>query len=163
MSAHVTIRSAERGDAEALLYIHVGAIIAEGPKAYSDRQVAAWAAKTEGAQRYIDSVEDESTEIVAAERDGIAGFGELDTDRGEIEAIFVDPNNHRNGIGSTILRHFEQRLRTIGFSQSVLRAVHNAVGFYERHGYERTGKVTRATTNGVELSSVRMKKRLDDP
>lgn len=161
MNPEVTIRSAERGDAEGLLHIHVGAIIAEGPEAYTDRQVAAWAAKTEGTQRYVDSINDESSKIVAAERSEIVGFGELNTDRGEIEAIFVEPGNHGNGIGSAILRHFEQELQASGFAQSRLRAVNSAVGFYERHGYEQTGTDTRATTNGVELSSVWMRKRLE--
>ncbi|MXR53105.1 GNAT family N-acetyltransferase [Halovenus sp. WSH3] len=162
MDSDVTIRAAEQGDAEAILHIHVGAIIADGPGAYSDRQVAAWAAKTEGTQRYLDSVDDEATDIVVAEREGVTGFGELDTDDGVIEAIFVEPQSHGTGIGSTILRHFEQTLRRAGFSRSRLRAVHNAVGFYERHGYEPTGTDTRTTTNGVELSSVWMEKHLSD-
>lgn len=156
----VTIRPATETDAETLLHIHVGAIIADAPAAYSDRQVSAWAAKTEGTQRYIDSVRDESTEIVVAETNSVVGFGELDLNRGEIETVFVDPHHQGGGVGSAVLEYFETRLGAAGHSRARLRAAHNAVGFYEEHGYQQTGTDTRATTNDVELTSVWMEKQI---
>ncbi|MEF8851296.1 MAG: hypothetical protein V5A44_02085 [Haloarculaceae archaeon] len=39
-------------------------------------------------------------------------------------------------------------------------ASRNAVGFYERTGYERRGPVTHETSNGVEFDCVAMAKRL---
>lgn len=161
MRADRTLRAARPSDAEAMLVVHVASIIEHGPTAYSDRQVAAWAAKADGTRRYTEAIEDTATELVVAEVDGrVAGFGELDFDAGEVAAVFVDPEHGGKGIGSAILRRFEERLRTAGFEVVRLRAVLNAVGFYERQGYERVERVTNTTTNDVEVDSVWMQKPL---
>lgn len=79
-----------------MLVIHVAAIIAHGPSAYSDKQVAAWAAKTEGTDRYTKAIESDSIALLVAEaEDKVVGFGEIDLENNEIKAIFVDPE--RNG------------------------------------------------------------------
>jgi len=57
-----TLRAARPADAEAILVVHVAAIVAHGPSADTDRQVAAWAAKTDGTDRYDDAVADATTE-----------------------------------------------------------------------------------------------------
>lgn len=161
MTAHHTIRAATLADTEAILVVHVAAIIAHGPSAYSDKQVAAWAAKTEGIDRYATAVEDASTELIVAESDGsVIGFGELNRETGEIKAIFVAPEWNGTGIGSSILRHLEQQLRDDGFDVVRLRAVLNAISFYEQQGYERAERVTNQTTNGVAVDSVWMEKSL---
>ncbi|RKD93271.1 GNAT family N-acetyltransferase [Halopiger aswanensis] len=159
MSLECTIRPAAPDETEAIFVVHVAAIIAHGPSAYTEKQVAAWAAKTDGTDRYAASIEDPSTEIVVAEvNERIVGFGELDVGNGEIESIFVDPDWGERGIGSSLLRHFEQRLRDEGFSRVRLRAALNAVGFYERRGYDPGERVTTRTTNDVALESRWMEK-----
>lgn len=161
MASDHTLRPATSSDTEAILVTHVAAIIAHGPSAYTDKQVAAWAAKPEGTNRYENTIESSSTELVVVESDGrVVGFGELDVERGEVEAIFVDPECSGKGLGSALLDYFERRLRDEGFAVVRLRAVLNAVGFYEQKGYERVERVTNATTNGVEVDSVWMEKPL---
>ncbi|NEU56419.1 GNAT family N-acetyltransferase [Halorussus sp. MSC15.2] len=161
MAADLTLRAATVAETEAIFVVHVAAIVAHGPSAYTDKQVAAWAAKAEGTERYVDAIEDPSTELVVAESgDCVVGFGELDVENGGVEAVFVDPERNGEGIGSSILNHFEQRLRNEGFDVVRLRAVLNAVGFYERQGYERVERVTTTTTNDVDVDSVRMEKPL---
>ena len=159
MDSDWTIRAATVADSEAILFVHVAAIVAHGPTAYSERQVAAWAAKTEGTDRYANAIGDPSTELFVAEADGhVVGFGELDRKDGEIKAIFVAPEWNSEGIGSSLLNRLERRLRAAGFDVVRLRAVLNAIGFYERRGYERVERVTTETTNGIELESVWMEK-----
>jgi len=161
MSPDFTLRTATPADVEAILVVHVAAIIANGPAAYSEKQVAAWAAKTEGTNRYVDAISDSATEIVVAEADSrVVGFGELAVESGEVEAIFVDPGWDGRGIGSSILSHFEHRLTDEGFDVVRLRAVLNAVGFYQQQCYERNERVTNTTTNGVEVDTVWMEKLL---
>lgn len=156
-----TLRAAVPADAEAMLLVHVAAIIEHGPTVYSRKQVAAWAAKVEGTARYADAMSDPATDLVVAEANNrTVGFGELDLERGEVAAIFVDPDRGGQGIGSSILSHFEGRLTAEGFDVARLRAVLNAVGFYRQQGYERETRVTTTTTNGVELDSVWMEKPL---
>lgn len=161
MDADIEIGAAVGTDPEAIMLVHVAAIIAGGSSAYSDRQVAAWAAKTEGTERYEASLADPGTDVRVAEADGrVVGFGELDVSAGEIEAVFVDPEWTGQGIGSAMLECFENRLLEAGFDSARLRAVRNAVGFYERQGYERVERVEVTTTAGVEMESVWMEKAL---
>jgi ribosomal protein S18 acetylase RimI-like enzyme len=161
MPADHTIRIAIISDTGTILVVHVAAIITHGPSAYTDKQVAAWAAKTEGTNRYANAIEEPSTELVVAECDGhVVGFGELDVERGEVEAVFVDPEWNGEGIGSSVLRHFEQRLQDEEFDIVRLRAVLNAVGFYEQQGSDKVERVTNQTTNDVEVDSVWMEKSL---
>lgn len=156
------IRPAEREGCEAIMLVHVGAIIEHGPKAYSDRQVAAWAAKTEGVARYEQAVEDPTTDLLVAEVDGeVAGFAELDHADEKIEALFVAPEHGGSGIGTALLEECETRLRGLGVETSCLEAVLNAVGFYEAAGYERVERITNTTTAGVEVESIKMRKPLD--
>jgi putative acetyltransferase len=159
MAHELRVRAATTSDTEAILVVHVAAIIAHGPSTYTDKQVAAWAAKTDGTDRYENAIEDASTELVVAESNGhVVGFGELDVESGEVEAVFVDPEHNGEGIGSSILNQFERRLRNEGFDAVRLRAVLNAVGFYEQHGYETVERVTNTTTNDVDVDSVWMEK-----
>lgn len=123
--------------------------------------MAAWAAKTDGTDRYVNAIEESSTELVVAESDDrVVGFGELDVETGEIEALFVDPQRDGEGIGSSILSHFEQRLRSYGFEVARLRAVLNATGFYKKHGYDAIERVTTQTTNDIDVDFVWMEKLL---
>ncbi|MEF8807908.1 GNAT family N-acetyltransferase [Natronomonas sp.] len=156
------IRPAEREDCEAVMLVHVGAIIEHGPNAYSDRQVAAWAAKTEGVARYEQAVDDPTTDLLVAEVDGeVAGFAELDRADEKIEALFVAPEHGGAGIGTALLEECETRLRDLGVEISCLEAVLNAVGFYEAAGYERVERVTNTTTADTEVESIIMRKPLD--
>jgi ribosomal protein S18 acetylase RimI-like enzyme len=161
MSSNHTIRNAISSDTETMLVIHVAAIIACGPSAYSDKQVAAWAAKTEGTDRYTKAIESDAMELFVAEaEDKVVGFSEINLENNEIKAIFIDLERNGEGIGSSMLNHLEQRLRNRNCGVSRLRAVLNAVGFYERNGYGRVERVTNQTTNNVEVDSIWMQKSL---
>jgi hypothetical protein len=66
VSPAVSLRPAEPGDVERILLVHVAAILDAGPDAYDDRQVAAWAAKTEGVDRYLEAIDDPKREVLVA-------------------------------------------------------------------------------------------------
>jgi len=96
MAHGYVIRSATAGDVEPMLVVHVAATIAHSPSAYSDKQVAAWAAKTEGTNRYVDAIEDPPMEPVITEaNDRIGGFGELDRECGEVKTVFIGVTRRR--------------------------------------------------------------------
>jgi putative acetyltransferase len=155
------IRPADHEDCEPIMVAHVGAIIEHGPKSYDDRQVAAWAAKTEGATRYERAIDESTTDLLVAEVDGeVAGFAEFDRDGEEIEALFVAPEHGESGVGTALLAECESRLRALGIETSRLEAVLNAVSFYEKAGYEPVGRVTNTTTADVEVESMEMRKPL---
>jgi putative acetyltransferase len=177
--AAVTVRAATDDDAEAVMAAHVAAIERFGPDAYDDEQVAAWAERPGGAEPYRENARADGEVFVVAERvDEVVGFGHLrppevreagaeggddgtDTE-GEVIAVYVHGDNARSGVGSRLLSHLETAARERGLDALVLTASSNAVGFYERHGYERGRETVHETTGGVELEVVEMRKRLRD-
>ncbi len=62
-------------------------------------------------------------------------------DDGHMEALFVDPTSHGQGIGATLVRHgltLHPNMTTDVNEQN-----DQAIGFYERMGFSRTGRSPR--------------------
>lgn len=168
----VTVRDARPADAEAVMAAHVAAIEAGGPDAYDDAQVAAWAERPGGADPYREHARDDDHVFVVAERDGdVVGFGHLvppdagadagsDRPEGEVRAVYVHGDHAGEGVGRALLARLEAAARERGLEALSLSASLNAVGFYERHGYERVAESVHETTGGVELPVVEMRKSL---
>jgi len=164
----VTVREATPADRARIRECHVAAIRARGPDAYDERQVAAWAAKGDPAEDY--PVEADGHYYVVAElpTDGeaerdVVGFGHLVPTESEIRAVYVHPDADGRGVGTAILDALEARARDLRLDDLSLSASLNAVGFYERAGYETTGSETYSTVHDgetVDLDVVTMTKRL---
>jgi len=153
------VRPGTRADREAVLALHRAAVLAGGPTAYDDEQVAAWATRGDPSDYPVD---DPTREFVVCERDGdVAAFGDLDREAGEVVAVYVHPDHARGGVGSAVLDRLETAAREAGHDEATLVASRNAVGFYERRGYERVVVETHETTGDVALECVRMRTDLD--
>jgi GNAT superfamily N-acetyltransferase len=75
--------------------------------------------------------------IVGGELVGTSGWS-IGDDRGttaRISSVHVRPLFTSMGLGSQLLRAAEDAARTAGFSVYSARAMLNAVGFFEHHGY----------------------------
>ena len=59
---------------------------------------------------------------------------------GEVRAVYVHPDHARHGVGSALLAELEGYARGRGLDRLSLQSSLNAVGFYERAGYERVGE-----------------------
>ncbi|WP_255170697.1 GNAT family N-acetyltransferase [Natrononativus amylolyticus] len=154
----VTIRPARAGDGEELVTVHVAAIRELGSTAYDDEQIDAWAAGKDP-EAYPTGNPDAT--FVVAERDGrVVGFGHLQRDEREVQAVYVRPDHAGRGIGRALLRHLEATAREAGLDWLTLVASKNAVGFYERCGWDRLETVDHESTGGVVLECVRMERRL---
>jgi len=139
--------------------LHVAAIEAFGPEAYDDEQVAAWATSEDDDS--LERLDDPQVYWVVAERAGdLAGFGRLDVDEAEVTAVYVHPDHARAGVGSALLANLEGYARGVGLTTVRLWSSRNAVGFYERAGYERVREASHETTGGVALDCVVMEKVL---
>lgn len=99
--------------------------------------------------------------VLVAEQDGeMIGFGQLDLDRAEIEAVYVGPGTARHGIGSRLLRALEDVARIRGLTRLHLCASLNAQAFYAARGYRPVQKEQHRLTDAVSLDCVRMEKAL---
>jgi GNAT superfamily N-acetyltransferase len=98
--------------------------------------------------------------VVATDGPTVVGFGQLEPNTGEVEAVYVLPERQREGIGQTLLSELEARARVRGISRLELSATLNAAQFYERAGYARDHPTVHRLPTGVELQCIRMTKEL---
>ncbi|UIP00864.1 GNAT family N-acetyltransferase [Halobaculum sp. CBA1158] len=83
---------------------------------------------------------------------------------GAVEAVYVHPDHAGAGVGSLLLSDLEREARDRGLASLGMHASLNAVGFYERHGYERVREVAHEFGGddcGVTGTVVELWRRLD--
>jgi GNAT superfamily N-acetyltransferase len=100
-------------------------------------------------------------EFFVAECDGLViGFGFLDQEARQIEAIFVAPSFVRHGIGSALLGMLERTAQEAGCTSLRLSASLNAVAFYNAAGYRAEKEATWQHPSGFALPCVHMQKTI---
>jgi GNAT superfamily N-acetyltransferase len=87
--------------------------------------------------------------LVAEEEGAIIGTAALEGD--ELVTFFVDPQHQGRGIGSALLKAIETIARHHGRRELKVDASLTGTAFYERHGYERTGRILEGTA-GPQIS-----------
>lgn len=114
-----------------------------------------------------DSIETSDVEYFVGERDGqVVGYaagGVNELEKGELAAIYVDPDAWRNGIGTRLLQHVEAYGRDAGWTEIQIRVIAGndiACRFYERHGYE-LHDTTAAPLFGEDIEELTYEKPLD--
>ncbi|PSQ06968.1 GNAT family N-acetyltransferase [Halobacteriales archaeon QS_6_71_20] len=184
------VREADPADAAAVRRVHEASILGLGPRGYDAEQVDAWAGdRTPADYGHLGGAGRHS---VVAERDGdadgdsrgdgaVVGFGELTPERadylagppatvggddaavGAVEAVYVHPAHAGEGVGSALLAALEREASARGLDALGLHASLNAVGFYERRGYEREREATHAFGDDPDVTGtvVELWKRLD--
>ncbi len=156
----LTIRRAREEDADAVGRVHRGAIRELARGHYTDEQIEAWSgprpaghfAKVIGAKEFY----------VAEEGGEVVGFGSLDAGACEVDAVYVAPSAAGRGVGMRLLLAVEERARELGLKSLRVSASLNAVGFYERAGFELRAAGAHRLWNGVDLPCAHMTKELAD-
>lgn len=154
----VRVRPATEADRAAILRVHVTAIADIAQSGYTAAQLDAWMAFP--APESHDE-ELRSGHVFVAEIGGrIVGYGRFDDDTGEVEATYVLPGAQGQGVGAALLAEAEARARRRGLASMFVSASLNAVGFYQRAGFEP--QVTRAyvLSGGQHLECMYMTRAL---
>lgn len=161
------VREATPADARAVGAVHQRAIAELGARAYGEEQVAAWRGGREPADYDLDF---DDRPFVVAEVDGtVVGFGSVDLDPvsafarpvdAEVTGVYVHPDHARSGVGSALLADLESRARRWDAAAVGLQASLNAVGFYERMGYERVREHEHEFRGGATGTVVEMRRVL---
>ena len=76
---------------------------------------------------------------VMARNESILGYyslEEVDEQLVELKHLFVDPGQLRLGYGTSLFQHSLQTAKTAGYKRLVIQCDPNAVGFYQKLGYE---------------------------
>jgi GNAT superfamily N-acetyltransferase len=136
--------------------VHTAAVRGIRTTLYTPEEIQAWAIprKPESYEKSIRSKEF----FVAEEGDIIVGFGVLNQETAEVEAVYVSPEAGRRGIGLEVLGKLEERARTLGLWALRLNASLNAVPFYEKAGYVAQAESKYRLATGVEIACVPMVK-----
>jgi GNAT superfamily N-acetyltransferase len=105
-----------------------------------------------------------SQRALVAEEDELAvGFGFLDRDDHELAAVYVSPTHARRGVGRLLLAALEAEARAAGIPVLRLASSLNAIGFYQRNGYQLRGEHRFRHPEGFDLPCVWMDKELASP
>ena len=131
----ITIRRATQRDRESIWNVHIRAIQEICKSHYSPKEIADWSEVLKPL-RYNEPIKRGSF-FVALDDNVIVGFGNLNQDSGEIEAVYVAPEYVRRGVGREILQALESVAREVGLTVLRLSSSLNAVQFYENAGYRR--------------------------
>jgi putative acetyltransferase len=99
--------------------------------------------------------------IVAEEAGRMLGYAVLDAETGEVDAVFVDPAAHGQGIGRMLLAALEAMAREQDVEKLFLSASLNAVAFYERAGFRMLRERLTPHRSGIAIRAVLMEKRLN--
>ena len=85
---------------------------------------------------------------------------DLKTEPARIRAMYTNPAFARRGVGRALLVHCEQRARLAGFIAAELVATLAGELLYRANGYEEIERFSEATSGGVGVPLVRIRKRL---
>lgn len=157
MAPGLRLRPATEADRRELWRIHSAAVESLCQGAYTSLEVRTWVGLLKP-ESYLRS--DPPRTVLVAERGvSLVGFGQLDAQLGELEALYVSPQDTRLGVGSTLLSALELVAWRAGARAVNLDASLNAEPFYQTRGYLRLHAAKRVLTPEVQLSCMRMQKR----
>jgi putative acetyltransferase len=153
------VRQAVQEDSAAIGCVYVSAIRELAKTHYTAEQIDAWAGsrRPEYSQQTI-----EAGRIYVAEYEGqVAGYGIIELETKQVQAVYVSPHHARKGVGTAVLRALEQAAVEAGIDTLRLTASLNAVGFYQKAGYQELERTTHTLADGAtRMTCVVMQKRL---
>jgi GNAT superfamily N-acetyltransferase len=98
---------------------------------------------------------------VLIEEDGeLLGYGIVDLDGAEVEAMFVDPAHGGRGVGARLMSELDAIARAHGLSALTVASSLNATAFYQTLGFRMKSEDAYPHPSGVTLTCVRMEKSL---
>lgn len=152
----LTLRLAAEADRRALWRLHSRSVEALCQGVYSPHEVKTWVEllRPEGYLR----PEQPRTVLLAERARTVVGFGQLDPALGELEALYVAPEEAGHGVGSSLLASLELMAWQAGAAALSLDASLNAETFYRERGYVRLHRAQRILTPEVHLACLRMRK-----
>ena len=155
------LRPACPADAPTLLSVHARAIRKLAATHYTEDQRDAWIARM-SAERLREAMS--ARQLIVAEvttREGprIVGYGQLHPVEGAIEAIYVDPDVSRRGVGQALCDALQERARSLGLPGLVLDASLNSVPFYAAMGFRQRCLDHHELAPGVRMAFAVMEKR----
>jgi len=158
------IRAFRESDAAALSALTGAAIRAIGARAYSSEQVAAWAARHPGPERFVASAARGDTILVAVDTgDAPLAYALLEPD-GPLDMLYCHSDHAGRGLAGALLPAAEAVARAGGMGRLFTEASELARPVFERTGYallHRRDFTIGPAEAPVAIHNYAMEKRLD--
>jgi putative acetyltransferase len=110
--------------------------------------------------RQIEENFDQAIVLVAEDKEGIVGFGEVVSKSRELRAVYVSPKAGRKGVNSAILAELKKAARNNDIDELWLDSSITAEPFYLAHGWNVTERGEHVLNNGARMACVKMCKKL---
>jgi GNAT superfamily N-acetyltransferase len=156
------IRRAEPADAAEIWAVHTRAVRQGCRSHYSPADLAAWTSRANPAA-YVDAIATRRVYVAEADNGRIAGFAQLHPQEGAIEAVYVDPDFARQGVGRAMLYALEDDARALGLPGLLVEASLNSVPFYGALGFGHECWSHHSLGGGHRIACAVMTKRLAKP
>ena len=155
-----TVRRARVEDGDAIGRVHRSSIRELCGGHYAPEKIEVWA-RPRRPDHYERAIREKEF-YVAEEAGELVGFGTLNPETREVEAVYVGPAATGRGVGMELLKTLERRACELGLKTLRLDSSLNAVGFYERAGFSVEGMGEHRLGGVVDIPCAHMSKRLAD-
>ena len=160
MSLLTVLRPANRQDCRFIHNAHRHAVQYTCRHGYDPVVLEAWR-ELLAPESYLETLSDPKRELWVAEYKGnIQGFFQLDLKEAQLDALYVHPFVHNQGLGTALLHKAETLAIKAGLSFIKLYASNNSVSFYRLNGYDSLGKAELRLNPSVTVGCELMRKNL---
>ena len=160
MAILTLLRSAQPADCHDIYHVHEYAVQYTCRHGYDPVVLEAWR-ELLAPESYLETLSDPKRELWVAEYKGnIQGFFQLDLKEAQLDALYVHPFVHNQGLGTALLHKAETLAVKAGLSFIKLYASNNSVSFYRRNGYDSLGKAELRLNPSVTVGCELMRKNL---
>jgi putative acetyltransferase len=130
-----TLRPFRTSDAEALAALTLAAIRVTGLRGYAPEQVAAWAARHPGPERFISSAAKGDNILVAVDADDTPIAYLLTEPDGHCDMLYCHPDHSGRGLAAALLAETESWARAAQIARLFTEASELARPVFERAGF----------------------------
>ena len=162
MAILTLLRSAQPADCHDIYHVHEYAVQYTCRHGYDPVVLEAWR-ELLAPESYLETLSDPKRELWVAEYKGnIQGFFQLDLKEAQLDALYVHPFVHNQGLGTALLHKAETLAVKAGLSFIKLYASNNSVSFYRLNCYDSLGKAELRLSPSVTVGCELMRKNLED-
>ena len=160
MSLITVLRPALASDCEHIYTAHRYAVQYTCEQSYDRRVLTAWSALLRP-ESYSEALKDPNKAVWVVEFQGkIRGFFQVDLKEAQLDALYVHPFVHNQGLGTALLQRAEELAAEAGLSFIKLYASLNSVTFYQLNGYDSLGAAVLPLNREVTVACELMRKYL---